>query len=138
MFAGTGVWTISSEACGFSSIKFDYSDYPKSLISRINEVYVFSIKYRYCNILLKKHKLHLSHSFRCNHICYCVNMVSVTSAYFYIMSASRYYPRYQSRSSMYIRGLIPRNFAKLAEAVPIALNPYISSSHYFNVMLLAL
>ena len=24
---------------------------------------------------------------------------------------------------MYIRGLIPRNFAKLAEAVPIAFNP---------------
>ena len=28
-------------ACGFSSIKIDYSDYSKSLISRINEVYVF-------------------------------------------------------------------------------------------------
>ena len=27
--------------------------------------------------------------------------------------------KYQSRSSMYIRGLIPRNFAELAEAVPI-------------------
>ena len=31
----------SSVACGFSSIKIDYSDYPKSLIRRINEVYVF-------------------------------------------------------------------------------------------------
>ena len=31
------------------------------------------------------------------------------------MSASRY----QSRSSMYIRGLIPRNSMGLAEAVPI-------------------
>ena len=42
---------ISSVAsCGFSSIKIDYSDYPKSLISRINEVYVFSIKYRYSDI----------------------------------------------------------------------------------------
>ena len=41
--AGTGVWKISSVACGFSSIKIDHSDYPKSLISRINEVYVFSI-----------------------------------------------------------------------------------------------
>ena len=28
--------------------------------------------------------------------------------------------RFQSRSSMYIRGLIRRNFAELAEAVPIA------------------
>ena len=28
---------MSSVACGFSSIKIDYSDYPKSLISRINE-----------------------------------------------------------------------------------------------------
>ena len=39
-FAGTDVWKISFVACGFSSIEIDYSDYPKSLISRINEVYV--------------------------------------------------------------------------------------------------
>ena len=58
MLAGTGVWKISSVACGFSSIKIDYSDYPK-LISRVNEVYVFSINDRYSDILLKKHKLHL-------------------------------------------------------------------------------
>ena len=40
-------------ACGFSSIKIDFSDYSKSLISRINEVYVvvfFSIKYCYSDI----------------------------------------------------------------------------------------
>ena len=38
----------SSVAHGISSIKIDYSDHLKSLISRINEVYVcfFSIKYR--------------------------------------------------------------------------------------------
>ena len=36
-----GVWEINSVACGFSSIKIDYSDYPKKLISRINEFYVF-------------------------------------------------------------------------------------------------
>ena len=29
---------ISSEACGFSSIKIDYSDYPKGLLNRRNEV----------------------------------------------------------------------------------------------------
>ena len=46
LFAGNGAVKLSSVACGFSSIKFDYSDYPKSLISRLNEVYVFSIKYR--------------------------------------------------------------------------------------------
>ena len=46
-------------------------------------------------------------------------MVSVTSALRYITSASSYHLCYQSRSSMYIRGLIPRNFAELAEAVPI-------------------
>ena len=34
-------------------------------------------------------------------------------------SASRYHPCYQSRPSMYIPGLIPRNFAELAKAVPI-------------------
>ena len=42
-------------------------------------------------------------------------MVSVTPA-------SRYHPRYQSRSSMYIRGMVPRNFAELAEAVPITVH----------------
>ena len=110
MLARTGVWNNSSVACGFSSNKIDYSDYPKSLISKI--------KYR--DILLKKPKLHLSSSFCCNHTCYCINMVSVTSASHYIMTASRYHPIYQSRSSMYISGLIPRNFAELAEAVPIA------------------
>ena len=41
LLARTGVWKISSIARGFSSIKIDYSDYPKSLVSRINEVYVF-------------------------------------------------------------------------------------------------
>ena len=54
LVAGTGVWKISSVACGFSSIQIDHSDYPKSLISRINKVYVFfSIKYRNSDILLK-------------------------------------------------------------------------------------
>ena len=77
--ARTGVWKISSVTCRFSSIKIDYSDYSKSLLSRLKEVYVFfSIKYRYSDILLKKHKLHLSRLFCCNHTCHCVNMVSVT------------------------------------------------------------
>ena len=40
------------------------------------------------------------------------NMVSVTSA-------SRYHTRYQSRSLMYIRSMLPQNFAELAEAVLI-------------------
>ena len=35
-----GVREISYVACGFSPIKIHFSDYPKSLISRINEVYV--------------------------------------------------------------------------------------------------
>ena len=87
---------LASVACWFSSINNDYSDYPKSLISRINEVYVFSIKYRYSNILLKKHKLHLSRLFCCNHICCCVNMVSVTPESRYITSALYFHPRYQS------------------------------------------
>ena len=79
----------------------------------------FSIKYRYSDILLKKKHQHiLSRLHCCNHTCYCINIVYVTSASHYITPASRYYPRYQSRSSMYIRGLIPRNSAELAEAVP--------------------
>ena len=93
------------------------------IISRINETF--------SDILLKKHNFILAvfffvfffFFFCCNHTCYCGNMVSVTSASRYITSASRYYPRYQSRSSMYIHGLIPRNFAKLAEAAPIGLGP---------------
>ena len=51
---------------------------------------------------------------------YCVNMVSVMSASRYITSVSRYHQRYQSRSSMYIRGLIPWNFMQSAKEVPIA------------------
>ena len=86
----------------------------------------FSIKYRYSNILLKKHKLHVSRLFCCNQTSNCVNVVSVTSPSHYITSASRditsasrHHPRYQRRPSMYIRGLIPRNFTELVEAVPI-------------------
>ena len=124
LLAITGIWKISSVTCRFSSIKIDYSDYLKSLNNRINEVYVvvFSIKYRYSysDILLKK-KLNLiyNHLNCCNHSCYCVNMVSVTSASRFITPSSRYHPCYQSRSSMYIRGLIQQNFAELVEAVPI-------------------
>ena len=36
-----GIRNISSVARGFSPIKNFFSYYPKSLISRINEVYVF-------------------------------------------------------------------------------------------------
>ena len=76
----------------------------------------------YSDILLKINiNFIYNHLFCCNHICYCVSMVSLTSAPRYIATASRYHPRYQSRSSMYIRGLIQRNFAELTEAVPIAL-----------------
>ena len=50
---------ISSVACGFNSIKIDYSDYPKIVNSRKNEVYVcfISIKYRY---LLKKKNINFT------------------------------------------------------------------------------
>ena len=47
LLAGKGVRKISFLACEFSSIKIHLSDYPKTLISRINEVDVFSIKYSY-------------------------------------------------------------------------------------------
>ena len=58
-------------------------------------------------------------SFCCDYTCYFVNMVSVTSASRYLTSASRYHPRYQNGSSMYIR-----DFAELAEAVPIEDTPH--------------
>ena len=70
----------------------------------------FSIKYHYSDILLKKENSFIyNYSFHHNHTCYCVDMVSVTSASRYVTSASRY----QSRSSMYIRGLIPRIWPRL-------------------------
>ena len=43
---------------------------------------------------------------------------------------SRYHLRYQSRSSMYICGQIPQNFAELAVAVLIVPNPKLA---YENV-----
>ena len=60
-------------------------------------------------------------------------MVSVTSASYYITSASRYHPRYQSRSSMYISGLIPRNFAEMVETVPIDFS-YNGNTMYYSVL----
>ena len=41
LFAGNDAMKISSVACGFSPVKIDYSDYPKSFISRIMEFIVF-------------------------------------------------------------------------------------------------
>ena len=69
----------------------------------------FSVKYHKSDILSKNINFFYNGVFCCNHTCYCVGMVSVTSA-----------SGYQNRSSMYIGGLILRNFTeKLAEAVPI-------------------
>ena len=53
-------------------------------------------------------------------------MVTVTSASRYITPASRYHPRYHSRSSIYICGLIPRNFAELAELIRLNQVPYLT------------
>ena len=47
-------------------------------------------------------------------------MVTMTSASRYVTSASRY----QSRSSMYIRGLIPQISMELAEAIPIGMDKH--------------
>ena len=51
-FAGNGAVKISFVACGFSPVKIDNSDYPKSFItcSRINEVFFL-------------HKISLKHLF---------------------------------------------------------------------------
>ena len=58
-----------------------------------------------------------SRLFYCNHICYCVGMVSVRSESRYLTSLSRS----QSRFSMSIRGLITWISMEMAEAVPIVL-----------------
>ena len=120
MLARTSERKISSVACWFSYVKIHYSD------KRINVVYIFSINYSYGDILLEK-KPHLDFIYGILWIVvtvcfaaieltiYCIGMVSVTSASRYLTSTSRY----QSRPSMYIRGLIPRNSMELAEAVQI-------------------
>ena len=48
--SGKCVRKISSVACVFGSIKIDYAAYPKSLISRINENYMFfgSFMFLFC------------------------------------------------------------------------------------------
>ena len=53
-------------------------------------------------------------------------MVLVTSSSRYVTSASRY----QSRSSMYIRGLIPWNSTELAESVPIDVGMCLQGDSY--------
>ena len=70
----------------------------------------FLIKYRYNDILLKKLKLFLhlvecyKRMIRCNRTFNCIGMAFVTSA-----------SRYQSRSLMYIRELIPRNWPRQSD-----------------------
>ena len=103
----------SPVASGSSPIKIHYFDYPIHFMNRINEVYDFSIKYRYSDRLKKKNKKNnevydfsmkypysdillkninfiYNRLFCCNHTCYCVGMGSVTSVSRYVTSASRY------------------------------------------------
>ena len=46
---------ISTVVCGFSPIQTNYSNSPKCIFNRINEVYAFSTKYRYSDLIEKKH-----------------------------------------------------------------------------------
>ena len=99
-----------------------YRDLQKNIhiIYKVSEKYRykvyndFSIKYRYSDILLKKKNLkHLNfiynRLFCCNHTCYCVGMISVTSASRYVTQASRYQRDVNSRSDS----------TELTETVPI-------------------
>ena len=74
----------------------------------MHAVYIFSIKYRYSDIILKNPKLNLKHLVEyCNRlcrfdrICYCIDRVSVTSV-----------SRYESRSLTYIQGLLALEWAE--------------------------
>ena len=97
---------------GSALLKSIFSDYPKSLTSRIHEVCVFSVGYHNSYILLNNINFIYTPFVLLQSHLLCVGMVSVTSA-----------SRYQSRFSMYIRGLIPRNSTELVEAVPKASIP---------------
>ena len=101
---------ISFFACEFSSSKIHLSDYPNFNQQNKKSFSIFQKILLY--FIAKIHNRLLC----CNHTCYCVNMVSVTLASRYITPASRYNSRYQSRSTMYIRGLIPRNSVELADS----------------------
>ena len=67
-------------------------------------------------------------------------MVSVASASCYMTSVSSYHPRYQSRSSMYIRGLIPQMAVPILNIIwPLCLclnNFYNLNTVYNYVMVL--
>ena len=84
----------STVACGSSPIKIHHFDHTKRFINIINTVYLLPFVLRQSHLLL------------------CWNG-SVTSASRYVTSVSRY----QSRSSMYMQGLIPWNSTELAMAV---------------------
>ena len=73
--------TVASLACGLSPIKIHYSDYPK----RINEVYVFSIKYCYSDILLKTPELMYSNV-------YCDIVVTVSFSAITLVIVSAWFP----------------------------------------------
>ena len=103
LLAGTCERKISSVACGLFLVKIHFSDYLKNLIIKIHEDYLYFNK-----ISLRQYFIENNINFIynclccCNQTCYCVGMVSVTSASRNVTSASRY----QSRSTIYIRGLI--------------------------------
>ena len=110
---------------GPNPIQIHYFEYPKRLTNRINDVHDFSIKYS--DIFEKKPTLTLFIfcryfieriiNFIYNRLFCCspTGMVSVTPTSRYVTSALRY----QSRSSMFIRGLIPRYSTELSDAVLI-------------------
>ena len=69
-------------------------------------------------VLLKTINFIYNLLFFCNHTCYCVGMVSVTSASRYVTQASRYQSRY--RLDVHPRS----DSTELAEAVPIVIFIY--------------
>ena len=84
LLADTGVKKNSPVACGFIPIKIHFSDPLKSLISRIIEVYVFfnKISLNEVYVFFDKISLFIYNRLFCrNCTCYCVGMVSVTSAH---------------------------------------------------------
>ena len=79
MLAGTGVRKIYFYSIGFSPIKIHFSDYMKNLICRLNKVYVFFNKILLAIFIEKYIYFVCNRLFCCNHTCYCICMVSVTS-----------------------------------------------------------
>ena len=129
LLARTGGRKVSSVAPGFSPGRINPFFWLPKKFKQQNKWSWCIFQKNYSNILLIKTNFMNNRLICCNHTFYCVCMVPMMSASHNVTSA----PRYQSRSSVNIRDLIPRYLMVLAEAVPMGIFSLIPGiSHTFR------